>query len=445
MRMFVLSAVMSVGLLFTCGCEKTKQVFNDSVEFSKRVGQGAVDAGKTFANKVAGKEDETGRGSGTGSALPGSTVMSKAMNDKEMKTLVTEVVVEASKPFVKEILAVTEGPDGRMIPLDVVGEGTVAMGDLSHLKVNKGYAQLSFTKEGLNGAQVVCKDIAPDYLRHQVRADWCWAACIQSIELFRNRGAAVTQEAIAARVFPNNEKVQFADSYTILKALQPKLAGQVDEFTYVATQAGMMNVSEGDIGEMLFYLKMSDYLDFYMGTQEVVESLMVGEPVIAGLLEKDKAPPGHDVGHIYLLIGAEFVEIDPANSTENSMRKLHNILKTEIVKNYLGGPKVQRSGAKEKGVLNELFGDEVAERAAVMGEVMKSLSKNKRAHYYALSKVYLFDPWPKKGEKKDVRNNLISMSGEDFRERLQFLVNRNHARDAFNIARQKQVSPGRLN
>ncbi len=180
--------------------------------------------------------------------------------------------------------------------------------------------------------------------------DICWAAAAEMIH--RHEGRAFTQEQLAARYVNQSEKSgRAARPSQVIFALHPELAED-----YLRDTS----------------LKLFASPRAAVRTEDVLAWLSNGHAVVVGIDET--APDGQEYGHVYVLDGATYHEVNKHWLT------------------YAQG--------------SESAEDPWSQRA-------------KLSRLYAISEVELLDPWQSKGR--------VSMSGKEFNEKVGFLLSRPEA------------------
>jgi len=214
------------------------------------------------------------------------------------------------KPLVTELAEYIYGPEGYVrMPIDVIDSSSD-----SGPKIKKGKppslddAVSLQQNEDIKYLYEISLDNFEAHCCFQQREDWCWAAAIQSIENYKSQTEfePLIQSNIAQRIYPQDEEIldQTAMSFQIVQALanQP---GQTNEaFDVTATTGWLLEMHESGFKTEDFVEELANFIDQYLGSQEIILSLAAGEPLLVALREDTPTSK-----HIYVLYKATFHRI----------------------------------------------------------------------------------------------------------------------------------------
>ncbi len=321
---------------------------------------------------------------------------------------------EAVGPVVLELVArfsdYVFGPEGvPYMPLDVIG---VASGDGIQPKRGKlpepeadGVILSVIDKEARHFS--VELEAFEGYASYQLTDVWCWAAAIQSYERFKGLDPALelTQRDIVERVFIHEEETPIEDrsalSFQIVQAIAYDEDDRLFPFEMSASIGWIAEMEASDYSEKELVEHIRLFIDHYMGSQEIVESLLRGEPVLVSIA-------GEHMNHIQVLYGAEFSPIRRKDSNELKVRAISGLLEQAV----------SDSGLLERGLNMVSLGGRFQKR-------------------YALRKVKLFDPWKAEADPVPERLQINEYSADDFRRKVVYSLNREVAEGIITAARQR--------
>ncbi|MEM8739559.1 MAG: hypothetical protein AAGG38_13945 [Planctomycetota bacterium] len=310
-----------------------------------------------------------------------------------------------------EVKNAARGPDGRIqMPLDYVNDQQalavkpIAEKKLPELK-GRGVASLS---DDAKTIRVELDDFL-SFRNYQRRSDWCWAAAIQISERYMagDPDLEVPQLDIVKRVYPNPDTIEDhgALSFQIVEALgsaavrEQLIGGKLTEAQGATTGKILNDIIEIQTVTETSTRKLADFLDQFIGTQELTQSLARGEPILVSLGET--AEDGTPFRHIYLVYAADVVPISKTGSREALVRGAHAALE-----------KMLRGKGNYLDRLTDINVSDVSSMLSFMQE-----------QRYALRRVYLLDPWKNPGEPDPLMPQIKELSGEEFASRAFFMIN----------------------
>jgi len=321
---------------------------------------------------------------------------------------------EAIGPVLRELVAQFSdyvfGPEGiPYMPLDFIGtkaEGGAAArkGKLPEAEADGVILSVIDKSTGHFSVELAGFENAAEY---QLQDVWCWAAAVLSYERYKGLDPTGkgSQREIVERVFLDDETIPIeersARSFQVVQALAYEENEELFPFEMTASIGWIADMEEADFSEEELAEHLRLFIDHYMGSQEIIESLLRGEPVLVSIA-------GDRMNHIQVLYGAEFSPIKANDSTELKVRGLSKLIEQSVGETTL----------IERG----------------MNVLTMAQRFQKR---YALRKVKLFDPWKAERDPAPELLQINEYSGFAFKRKVVYSLNREVAEVIIAAARER--------